>query len=98
MFEEVFICVGVLYKVIGDILFYGCKEIKDMIVYLCVVFNSADTVSLNRIINTLTRGIGNLIIEKFSVWIDMFLKIDGVLLLIGDVLFNGVWRIKGDEG
>ncbi|ABO96307.1 predicted protein, partial [Ostreococcus lucimarinus CCE9901] len=79
--EEAFIRAGVPHKVIGDTSFYGRKEIKDMIAYLRVVSNSADTVSLNRIINTPTRGIGNSTIEKLSAWIDTLPKTDGTELL-----------------
>lgn len=96
--EEAFIRAGVPHKVIGDTSFYGRKEIKDMIAYLRVVSNSADTVSLNRIINTPTRGIGNSTIEKLNAWIDTLPKTDGVPPSIGDALFNGAWRTKGDEG
>lgn len=56
--EEVFLRHGLPYKIIGGIRFYSRKEVKDMISYLRVIQNPADTVSLFRIINTPPRKIG----------------------------------------
>ena len=47
------------YKVIGGHRFYERKEVKDILAYLCVVANPADTVRLRRIINEPKRGIGD---------------------------------------
>lgn len=49
---------GVPYRIIGGTKFYDRKEIKDMIAYMSVINNHADTVRLNRIINEPKRGIG----------------------------------------
>ncbi|MCM1054947.1 MAG: UvrD-helicase domain-containing protein [Bacteroides sp.] len=49
---------GVPYRIIGGTKFYERKEIKDMIAYMSVINNPADTVRLNRIINEPKRGIG----------------------------------------
>ena len=46
------------YKIIGGLKFYERKEIKDIIAYLRLIFNSADNLSLKRIINEPKRGIG----------------------------------------
>ncbi|MBW9209225.1 DNA helicase PcrA [Mumia sp. zg.B21] len=59
VFEEVFIRVGLPYRVVGGVRFYERKEIKDAIAYLRVLVNPADTVSLRRILNTPKRGIGD---------------------------------------
>jgi DNA helicase-2/ATP-dependent DNA helicase PcrA len=61
--EEVFLRHGLPYKIIGGIKFYERKEVKDLIAYLRVIQNPADTVSLFRIINTPTRKIGARTIE-----------------------------------
>src|SRR5215218_4662640 len=58
-FEEVFIRVGLPYKVVGGVRFYERKEVRDALAYLKVVANPADVVSLRRIINVPKRGIGD---------------------------------------
>ncbi|WP_244633328.1 DNA helicase PcrA [Aeromicrobium sp. CFBP 8757] len=59
VFEEVFIRVGLPYKVVGGVRFYERKEIKDALAYVRVLVNPRDTVSLRRIINEPKRGIGD---------------------------------------
>lgn len=56
--EETFIKYRVPYKIIGGYKFYERKEIKDLVAYLRVIANPSDWVSLERIINVPTRGIG----------------------------------------
>ncbi len=58
VFEEVFIRVGLPYKVVGGVRFYERKEVRDLLAYLRVLANPADTVSLRRILNVPRRGIG----------------------------------------
>ena len=58
-FEEVFIRVGLPYKVVGGVRFYERKEVRDALAYLRVLANPTDTVSLRRILNTPRRGIGD---------------------------------------
>jgi DNA helicase-2/ATP-dependent DNA helicase PcrA len=59
VFEEVFIRVGMPYKVVGGVRFYERKEIRDALAYLRVIANADDVVSLRRIVNTPRRGIGD---------------------------------------
>jgi DNA helicase II / ATP-dependent DNA helicase PcrA len=59
VFEEVFIRVGMPYKVVGGVRFYERKEIRDALAYLRVIANPDDIVSLRRILNTPRRGIGD---------------------------------------
>jgi DNA helicase-2/ATP-dependent DNA helicase PcrA len=59
VFEEVFTQYAIPYQVIGGFRFYDRKEVKDVIAYLKLVQNPWDTVSLQRIINTPSRGIGD---------------------------------------
>jgi DNA helicase II / ATP-dependent DNA helicase PcrA len=59
VFEEVFIRVGLPYRVVGGVRFYERKEVKDALAYLRVLSNPADVVNLRRIINTPRRGIGD---------------------------------------
>lgn len=49
---------GLPYQIIGGISFYQRKEIKDLIAYVRLVLNHGDNVSLRRIINIPSRGIG----------------------------------------
>ena len=58
VFEEVFIRVGLPYKVVGGVRFYERREVKDALAYLRTLINPRDTVSLRRILNTPKRGIG----------------------------------------
>jgi DNA helicase-2/ATP-dependent DNA helicase PcrA len=59
VFEEVFIRVGLPYKVVGGVRFYERREVRDAVAYLRVLANPADTVSLRRILNVPKRGIGD---------------------------------------
>ncbi|WP_040282974.1 DNA helicase PcrA [Tessaracoccus massiliensis] len=58
-FEEVFIRVGMPYKVVGGVRFYERREIRDAIAYLRALVNPADDVSVRRILNVPKRGIGD---------------------------------------
>jgi DNA helicase II / ATP-dependent DNA helicase PcrA len=58
LFEEAMRRYGLKYKVVGGFSFYERAEIKDMISYLKVIQNPDDPISLLRVINTPTRGIG----------------------------------------
>jgi DNA helicase-2/ATP-dependent DNA helicase PcrA len=57
--EEVFVRVGLPYKVVGGTRFYERREVKDVLAYLRVISNPADTVNLRRIVNVPKRGIGD---------------------------------------
>ncbi len=59
VFEEVFIRVGLPYKVVGGVRFYERREVRDALAYLRMLVNPADQVSLRRILNTPKRGIGD---------------------------------------
>ncbi|MFI6939345.1 DNA helicase PcrA [Streptomyces sp. NPDC050418] len=58
VFEEIFIRVGLPYKVVGGVRFYERKEVRDVLAYLRVLSNPEDTVPLRRILNVPKRGIG----------------------------------------
>ena len=59
VFEDVFLRVGLPYKVVGGVRFYERREIRDALAYLRVLSNPDDTVSLRRILNVPKRGIGD---------------------------------------
>ncbi len=58
VFEEIFIRVGMPYKVVGGVRFYERREVRDALAYLRALANPADEVSLRRILNVPKRGIG----------------------------------------
>ena len=56
--EESFVRNGVPYRLVGATQFYKRREVKDIIAYMRLIHNPADSVSFARVINTPTRGIG----------------------------------------
>jgi DNA helicase-2/ATP-dependent DNA helicase PcrA len=59
LLEETLIRVGIPYRIVGGVKFYERREIKDLICYLRLLHNPSDWVSLERVINVPTRGIGS---------------------------------------
>ena len=53
-----FIRTGQPYKVVGGVRFYERKEVRDALAYLRMLVNTADEISLRRVLNTPKRGIG----------------------------------------
>jgi len=64
--EEAFLRAGLPYRLVGAQRFYGRREVRDVIAYLRLIHNPADEVSLLRVINTPTRGIGPKTIEQLQ--------------------------------
>lgn len=54
------------YKIVGGLKFYERKEIKDAIAYLRLIHNTADNLSLKRIINEPKRGIGKTSLDNIE--------------------------------
>ncbi|MGB2978796.1 MAG: DNA helicase PcrA [Propionicimonas sp.] len=68
-FEEVFIRVGLPYRVVGGVRFYERREIRDAISYLRGIANPSDDVSIRRVLNVPKRGIGDraeAVVEAFA--------------------------------
>lgn len=57
-FEDAFVRANLPYRLVGAQRFYGRREVKDIIAFLRLVHNPADSVSLLRVINVPPRGIG----------------------------------------
>lgn len=54
------------YRMIGGLKFYDRKEIKDLLAYLRLIYNPADDISLQRVINTPKRGIGKTTLTRLQ--------------------------------
>ncbi|WP_300383737.1 UvrD-helicase domain-containing protein [Clostridium sp.] len=72
IFEESFRRKDIPYRILGGTRFYDRKEIKDMISYLKVLVNSADSVALKRIINVPKRGIGDATVSKVEIFSEQY--------------------------
>jgi len=68
--EEGFRRANMPYRIVGATSFFARKEIKDVIAYLRLVHNPDDNVSLQRVINVPTRGIGKKTLETLATWAD----------------------------
>ncbi len=68
---------GISCVVVGALSFYNRAEIKDLISYMRLLFNSADDAAVLRIINTPSRGIGDATVEKLS----EFASLNGISIM-----------------
>jgi DNA helicase II / ATP-dependent DNA helicase PcrA len=57
---------GIAYRIIGSVRFYDRKEVKDTLAYLKLLINRDDDVSLRRVINVPTRGIGKGVMDALD--------------------------------
>ena len=64
--EEACLRYGVPYQVVGGMKFYQRQEVKDIIAYLRLIANPDDDVSLSRVINLPTRGIGQRTLDHLA--------------------------------
>jgi len=62
--EEELLAHDVPYTLVGGVRFYARAEIKDVMAYLRVATNPADSIALRRIVNNPPRGIGRATVEK----------------------------------
>ena len=72
------------YSIVGGTRFYDRKEIKDILAYLKIIVNPADSISLKRIVNFPLRGIGDTTISK----IEKFAEMENI------ILFEALGRVK----
>lgn len=66
--EEAFLTMRIPHTLVGGQRFYERKEIKDMLSYLRLVYNVQDDVSMRRVINVPTRGIGATSLQLLDQW------------------------------
>jgi len=64
--EEALVRHRIPYVMIGGVRFFARAEVKDILAYLRVLLNPADSLSTKRIINTPARGIGPGTIERIA--------------------------------
>lgn len=64
--EEYFMKLNMVYMMVGGMKFYDRKEIKDILVYLCLISNNEDDISLICIVNVLKCGVGLGILDKLN--------------------------------
>ena len=72
--EDIFIRVGMPYRVVGGVRFYERREVRDAVAYLRTLANPTDEVSLKRILNVPKRGIG----ERAEAMVDAFAQRAGI--------------------
>ena len=95
--EEALLRENIPYKVVGSFYFYNRKEIKDLISYLKLIYNSNDDVSLMRVINVPKRSIGpktieNLAIKAATNGTSMYEAIDGGKELVFKLMIEDIKR------
>ena len=85
--EEACMAAGIPYRIYGGLKFYDRKEIKDIIAYLKLIYNSDDSQSFKRIVNVPKRAIGDTTVKRLQLFADM-----------NDIsLFEAAQRIDEDE-
>jgi DNA helicase-2/ATP-dependent DNA helicase PcrA len=79
--EEAFRNSEIPYRIVGGVRFYERKEVKDVLAVLRLLYNPADEVSLQRVIDNLPlgRGLGPKAIDTVRTWATL----NGVPLLEG---------------
>jgi DNA helicase-2/ATP-dependent DNA helicase PcrA len=83
---------GISYRIIGGVRFYERKEIKDALAYLRLAVNPHDDVSLRRVINVPSRGIGKGVLDTLeAVEIDASSEAPLLVGLSTDVTEHSLW-------
>jgi DNA helicase-2/ATP-dependent DNA helicase PcrA len=68
--EDVFVRYNVPYRIVGGPRFYDRKEIKDLMAYLRLIFQSEDRISFSRVINVPSRKLGTKSLQDFYAWVE----------------------------
>lgn len=64
--EESFARNQIPYAMVGGVKFFARAEVKDVLAYLRLCINPADSVSAKRIVNVPSRGIGNVTVSRIA--------------------------------
>ena len=68
--EEACMAAGIPYRIYGGLKFYDRKEIKDIVAYLKLIYNTDDSQSFRRIVNVPKRAIGDTTIKRLQDFAD----------------------------
>ena len=68
--EEACMAAAVPYRIYGGLKFYDRKEIKDIIAYLRLIYNTDDSQSFRRIVNVPKRAIGDTTVKNLQEYAD----------------------------
>ena len=68
--EEACMAAGIPYRIYGGLKFYDRKEIKDIIAYLKLIYNTDDSQSFRRIVNVPKRSIGDTTVKRLQDFAD----------------------------
>lgn len=66
VFEEAMRRAGLSYNIVGGFSFYERMEVRDIVAYLKLAMNQHDSIALQRVINTPTRGIGKMTLDEID--------------------------------
>ena len=66
VFEEAMRRASLSYNIVGGFSFYERMEVRDIIAYLKLAMNQHDSIALQRVINTPTRGIGKMTLDEID--------------------------------
>jgi DNA helicase-2/ATP-dependent DNA helicase PcrA len=66
VFEEAMRRASLSYNIVGGFSFYERMEVRDIIAYLKLALNPHDSIALQRVINTPTRGIGKMTLDEIE--------------------------------
>ncbi len=64
--EEAFLYLAIPYRIVGGTRFYDRREVRDLLAYLRLLHNEADSVAFQRIVNVPSRGIGSRTLELIA--------------------------------
>ncbi|MEK6791642.1 MAG: 3'-5' exonuclease, partial [Deltaproteobacteria bacterium] len=93
VFEEAMMKEGIPYVIVGGTRFYDRAEIRDSLAYMRLAANPNDIISLARAVNTPSRGVGPVALEKVrSISTDRGVSLFEALRIASD---NGVIRKSG---
>src|SRR5258707_11087402 len=63
-FEDVFVRRRIPYRLVGGVKFWERREVKDLLAYLRILANPADSVSFARVVNVPRRKIGGVTVDR----------------------------------